>query len=348
MILPPSYVFTLALILAGMLCWGSWASLYKATGKLRFELFYFDFMFGLVVAALLFAFTLGSMGFDGFSFMDDVLHAGKKQDLIGAIAGGVFNLGNMLLLAAVAEAGMAVAFPVGIGVAIVVGSTWRFFLTGGENAVVWLAGALVVAAGVGVAGAAYRLYRLSRVDELVRTGQQKTTRRTANTRGIPIAVFAGLILGSYFPLVTKAMDPEIGVGPYSMGVMFAVGVFASTFLFNLFFMNLPISGQPLEIFEYFKVSRRDHLYGFLAGVLWLVGFDGSLVAGAAEGKATVGPAISYGLLQGAVVIAAIWGLTVWKEYKEADARIRSLLMVMLALFVCGIGLIAVAPTVGHG
>ena len=148
MILPSSYAFTLAVLIFGMLCWGSWASLYKAASKLRYELFYFDFAFGMVIASLIAAFTIGTLGFDGFSFADDFSHAAKKQDLAGIVGGAVFNLGNVLLLAAVAEAGMSVAFPIGIGVAIVVGSVWSFFMKPADNIDLLLVGVMAIVLGV--------------------------------------------------------------------------------------------------------------------------------------------------------------------------------------------------------
>ena len=315
---------------------------------MRFELFYFDFAFGSIIAALLCAFTLGTFGFDGFTFQDDLLHAAKKQDLLAVCAGGVFNLGNMFLLAAVAEAGMAVAFPLGIGTAIAVGSTLQFFLKPGQNLALFLFGVVIIIFGVFVCSAAYRFYMLGKADELVRTGQQKSTKRRVNARGAVVAIFGGLILGSYFPLVSNAMEGEVGVGPYSLCVLFALGIFLSTFFFSLFFMNLPVSGPPLEIFDYFKSTGRQHLLGLLSGMVWLFGLAASLVAAAVDPKLAVGPAVSYGLLQGSVLIAALWGMLVWNEFKDADGRVRSLLLIMLVLFVCGIGLIAVAPVWTQG
>jgi glucose uptake protein len=358
MILPFSYAITLTLIIFGMLCWGSWAAFFKAAGNspggaspgtMRFELFYFDFAIGTVFAALLCALTFGTFGFDGFTFQDDLLHAAKKQDILAVAAGALFNLGNMLLLAAVAEAGMAVAFPLALGIAIVVGSSWQFFLKPGQNLALFLFGIVIVICGVFVCTAAYRFYMLGRADELVRTGAQKSTVRRVSARGAAIAIFGGFILGSYFPLVSNAVEGETGVGPYSLCVLFAVGIFLSTFFFNLFFMNLPVSGAPLEIFDYFKSTRRQHILGVLSGLMWMFGLAANLVSAAVvEGKAIVGQAVSYGLLQGSVLIAAIWGLLYWKEFKDADGRVRSLLIIMLVLFVCGIGLIAVAPVWTRG
>ena len=347
MILPSSYAVTLAVIIFGMLCWGSWASLYKAAGRVRYELFYFDFAIGMLIASVLAALTIGTLGFDGFSFMDDLSNAAKKQDLSAIVGGGVFNLGNMLLLASVSESGMSVAFPIGIGVAIAVASIWNFFLKPGQNVALVVLGAATTLFAVLLCNMAYRLFELGRADELVRSGKQKSTRRQVNAKGAVLAIIAGIILGSHFPLIANATSGDTGLGPYSVAVMFAIGVFLSTFLYNLFLMNLPISGPPLEILEYFKVLSRQHLLGFLSGAMWIAGLLASLVAASADKSAQVESAVSYGLLQGAVFVAALWGLVYWKEFPHADGRIRSLLLIMLVLFVVGIGLIAVAPVVSH-
>jgi glucose uptake protein len=348
MILPSSYYVTLALVVLGMVCWGCWANFLKASGKWRFELFYFDFAVGMLIASLIGAFTFGTLGFDGFSFYDDLLHAAKRQDVLGVLAGFVFNLGNMLLVASVAEAGMTVAFAVGIGVAIVVGSVWSFFLMPGENAVLLFIGAGIVLLAVVLCSTAYRLYKLSKVDELVRTGKQKSTRKLVSLKGVTIAAFGGLLFGCYLPLISRAMEGDAGVGPYSIGVMFAIGVFVSTFFYNLFFMNLPVSGPPVEILEYVRGTLRQHVMGLLAGVVWFIGFGTTFVAAAAESTAVVSPAISYSLQQGGMLIAVLCGLLYWKEFNGADGRVRSLLFIMLTLFICGIGLVAVAPVWTRG
>jgi glucose uptake protein len=348
MILPSTYLVTLLLVILSMLCWGSWATTFKLTGKWRYELYYFDYAIGLAIASLIAAFTFGTLGFDGFSFMDDFIHASKKQDLYGFIGGAVFNLGNMLILAAVPECGMAVAIPIGLGVALMVGSVWNFFLRPGMNAALLFAGCAIVLVAVILAISAYRLFKFSQIDELVRTGQQKSTRKTVSVKGATVAAFGGVFVGSYFPLIGLAMQGEAGLGPYSVGVLFAIGLVFSTFVFNLILMNLPIAGAPVEIFDYFKGTLRQHLLGLLGGVIWYVGMVAGYVAAAAEGTANIGPALAYALTQGAVVIAALWGLLYWKEFKDADGRVKAILFVTLALFVCGIGLVSFSPVLSRG
>src|ERR1700754_4691200 len=111
MILPQTSGSVLVLMVLSLLFLGSWASMFKAAGKWRFELFYFDFAAGLMLAALICSFTFGDLGFDGFNFLDDLQHAGKRQWLFAFMSGVIFNLGNMLLTGAISVTGMTVAFP---------------------------------------------------------------------------------------------------------------------------------------------------------------------------------------------------------------------------------------------
>ncbi|MDQ6677771.1 MAG: hypothetical protein M3Z09_10800 [Acidobacteriota bacterium] len=347
MILPSTYYATLALLVLSMLCWGSWANTIKLTGKWRFELFYFDYSLGLMMAAVIAALTFGTLGFDGFSFMDDLLHASKKQDLYGFAAGVIFNLANILLVAAISLAGMAVAFPVSIGLALVIGVGLSYVIKPQGSPVLLFAGAAIVLSAVVVNAIAYKAYKLTQVDDLVRTGKVKSTKRQVSTKGVVIAIISGFLMGSFFPLVELGKAGDTGLGPYAIGFVFALGVFLSTFLFNLFFMNLPVSGPPVEVLEYFRGTLRQHLLGILGGAVWYAGAIFAFVAASAEGKASVGPAVSYGLGQGATLISALWGLLVWKEFAGAQPKVNSMLAVMLALFALGLVMISVAPLVGR-
>jgi glucose uptake protein len=150
-------------------------------------------------------------------------------------------------------------------------------------------------------------------------------------------------MGMFYPLVAMSTAGEIGLGPYSVAVIFSFGVLLSTFVFNLYFMNLPVQGEPVPLMAYFRGSVRNHLLGLLGGILWCAGAIMNFVAAAAPPEVNVGPAISYALGQGATMISALWGLLVWKEFRGANARVRSLLTVMLLLFAAGLGAISVAP-----
>lgn len=346
MILPSTYYATFALILLSLFCLGSWANTYKLTNKWRFELYYFDFVLGVIVTAGLAAFTLGTLGFDGFSFLDDILHASKKQDVMGVLAGVVFNLANMLLLAAVSLAGMAVAFPIAFGVALVAGVLWRYAVNQQGSQVLLFSGALLVLLAVVLISQAYKQYKLSNLDELVRTGQVKSTRKKVSIKAVYISVISGLLLSCFYPMVQKSMEGDTGLGPYSEGFVFAVGMFFSTFLFNLFFMNLPVAGAPLEILEFFKVNIRQHLLGLAGGLVWYVGALCSFIAAGADGKAGVNPAISFGVIQAAAVLSAIWGLLLWNEFDNPRGKVRAMLSITIAFYLLGLAMISVGPLVG--
>jgi glucose uptake protein len=149
MILPDTYLQALLLLLVSMICWGSWANTQKMTKDWRFELFYFDFAFGTLIAALVAAYTFGSLGFDGFLFEDDIRIAPKRKIAWALAAGGIFNLANMLLVAAISLAGMAVAFPVGIGIAFVIGVVFSYVLSEKGHPALLLPGfVLIVGANV--------------------------------------------------------------------------------------------------------------------------------------------------------------------------------------------------------
>jgi len=330
-------------MILSMLCWGSWANTYKLAGKWRFELYYFDYAFGLLIAALILAFTVGSLGFDGFSLMDDLMQAGKHQWVYGFLAGVIFNLANILLMAAIAVAGMAVAFPIAIGLALIIGVGLNFLIKPAGNPVLLFSGCVLILAAIVVDATAYHLLGILRHEEQARAGKAKSTRRPTSTKGVVLALVCGLLMGLFYPLVEKAKEGEVGLGPYAVGVVFAVGVFLSTFGFDLFFMNLPVEGDPVEIGDFFKGKPKQHLLGIAGGMIWCIGGIASFVAASTPPEVQVGPAISYAMGQGATLVSALWGLLVWKEFKGADVRIKGLLALMLLLFCGGLALVSIAP-----
>jgi len=342
MVLPLTYGAALALIIVSMLCWGSWANTFKLAGKWRFELFYFDYSLGVLIAATAYALTLGNFGYDGFDFVDDLMHAGKRQIFFGGVGGVVFNLANMLLVAAISLAGLSVAFPVAIGLALVIGVIWNYILKPQGNPALLFTGAAIVAFAIVVDAFAYRALEAGKAVQAAKQGSTQGPRKTTG-KGIALSLLSGVLMGSFFPLVEMGKSGPLGLGPYAIGFVFALGVFLSTFVFNLFFMNFPVEGAPVAISEYFKGTSRQHLLGMVGGLIWATGTIANFVAASAPESVQVGPAISYAIGQGATMVSALWGLLVWKEFAGAGPRVRLLVAVMLILFVCGLGLVSVAP-----
>jgi glucose uptake protein len=350
MILPHTYIATLLVLFFSMLCWGSWANTQKMSGKWRFELFYFDYAFGVLLTATICAFTLGSLGYDGFSFMDDLMNAGKRYAAMGFAAGVIFNLANMLLVAAITVAGMAVAFPVGIGLALIIGVIWNYTIRPQGNAFLLFFGCALVVGAIIVDAVAYRGMELFRAEMRAQAGKAQSTRKKVSLKGVFLSLASGVLMGSFYPLVVMAKSNDWGgtagdngLGPYGVAVVFALGVFFSTFVFNLFFMNLPVQGEPLELPDYFKGLPKQHLLGVAGGILWGCGAVANFVASSAPEAVQVGPAISLALGQGAAMVSALWGLLLWNEFEGADARIKALVAIMFVLFIAGLAMISVAP-----
>lgn len=310
-----------------MLCWGSWANTQKlSASNWRFELFYWDYVIGILLLSLVFAFTFGSNGSGGRSFMADLQQA-DQASLFSAILGGiVFNLANILLVAAIAIAGMSVAFPVGIGIALVLGVMVNYIDKPEGNALLLFGGVVLIALAIVLNASAYR--KLS------------SGGKTTSTKGLVLSIAAGLLMGFFYRFVAKSMfsdfnSPEVGkISPYTAMVFFSIGILLSNFVFNTYIMKKPFTGTPVSFDQYFKGSVGNHLTGILGGIIWCVGMSFNIIA---SGKTS--PAIAYGLGQGATVVAAIWGIFIWKEFKNAPKGTSLLINAMLLLYIAGLTLI---------
>ncbi len=315
-----------------MLFWGSWANTLKMGGKWRFELYYYDFSAGVLLCAMIAAVTLGSMG-DDLSVYDNLLITGKLKLLYAGLAGAIFNLANMLLVAAISIAGLSVAFPVGIGLALVVGVVWSYALNPQANPAFLFGGVALVLAAIVVSARAYALHE----------GSRKPAARRSTLKGIILSVVCGLLMGSFYPLVELSKQGENGLGPYTVACLLAAGVFLSTFFYNVYFLNLPVTGEPIGMFEYFSGTRTQHLLGLAGGVIWCAGAVANFAAASAPKAVQLGPAASYAIGQGATLISTLWGLLVWKEFRNAKPNVRLLLWAMVLLFAAGLALVSIAP-----
>jgi len=347
MIIPETYAGALLLIILSMICWGSWANTFKLTGKWRFELFYYDYSLGVLLAAIVAAYTFGSMGSE-LSFSDNLLIAGKRNMAYALAGGTIFNLANMLLVAAISVAGLAVAFPIAIGLALVVGVIWNYFLNPQGNPILLTLGVVLVAGAIIVDAMAYATHAraLQPTAPSVRGKKPAREGSRAGLQGILLSLVSGLLMGSFYPLVEmgKGGGPEnAGLGPYAVAFMFAIGVFFSTFIFNIYFLNLPVQGEPLSMFNYLQGNLKQHALGIAGGLIWCIGAIANFVAASAPKTVQVGPAVSYAVGQGATMVSALWGVLVWREFAGASPKVRMQLTLMFVLFLAGLIVVAIAP-----
>src|SRR5580692_7028001 len=330
MFLPETYQAALVLMLLSMLCWGSWANTLKLCPGYRFQLFYWDYAIGVLLGAVLLGLTFGSHGSAGPPFFSDLVETPVSSMKMAALGGVVFNLANLLLVAAIDIAGLAVAFPVGIGLALVVGSVWSYLVSPKANPLFLFGGVALVVLAIVLDAAAYR--RRER-------GAQATT-----TRGIVLSLIAGLLMGSFYPLVARAMtgtEIHTAPGPYAISFFFALGVIVSTIPANLILMANPLDGKPpVPMKGYWDALNRWHIAGLLGGMIWCAGAVTNFLG---SGAHKVGPAVSYSIGQGATMISACWGIFVWKEFAGAPRQANLLLVLMFLCFLFGLGAVALAP-----
>ena len=343
MVLTATHFATLAVAIAALLCFGCWVNLFRAQKDWRYELFYFDFAIGAMIMALVLGLTLGNLGFDGFTFFDDILHAGRRQEFYALSAGIALNLGTMLMLAAVTVSGMAFAFPVTGGLAAAVALTIGYVVAPHGNSVLLFTGIALMLVAVCVNAVAFQSYANDSQLENMKAGQTDTVRRRPmGLKATVLSVIAGLSIGVALPVLQLAsfrdVDNELGLGPYALAFLVVVGVVSSAFIFNLVLMNVPVDGKPLEILDYFRVKAARHLIGLLAGLLWCGGLVAGLVAAMGQLAARVAPQTVLCIVQGSVVLAALCGLLVWREYDNAGGRVKAFIWVALVLLAIGLTL----------
>ena len=330
--------YTLAVIfcVVTMFCWGSWGNTQKLAGKTwRYELFYWDYVIGVLLFALVSGLTAGSIGaHPEWGFLTNLREA-SLANLGSAFLGGiVFNAANILLAAAISIAGMSVAFPVGIGLALVLGVIVNYVGAPKGDATMLFAGVGLIVIAILCNAWAYSVK--------ARSSSAASDSRKSIGKGLVLSIVCGVLMAFFYRFIACTMDmdftkaaPAAGMmTPYSAFLVFALGIFASTFVFNAIAMRHPVSGEPITEKEYFKGSFPIHLVGVLGGLIWGLGNGINLVA---AGKA--GAAISYGLGQGATLVSALWGILIWKEFKGAPKKAALLNLVMFVLFLVGLGLI---------
>jgi len=314
-----------------MLCWGSWGNTQKlASQTWRYEYFYWDYVIGVLLLSIIFAFTLGSFGATGQSFLKNLAQADWSNLGSAFIGGIIFNAANILLASAIALCGMSVAFPVGIGLALILGVLVNYFgAAKGDPSFIFI-GVILIVIAILLNAFAYKKASI---------GAKKIS-----NKGIVISIAAGVIMAFFYRFIAASMDlnnfaePAAGkLTPYTAVFIFALGVLVSNFLFNTFVMKKPVQGEPIPVSGYFKGNFITHLIGILGGVIWCVGQSFSLIA-----SEKAGAAISYGLGQGATLVSALWGILIWKEFKNVPSTSNWLNLGMFILFIIGLGFLIYA------
>jgi glucose uptake protein len=331
MFLPHTYLTALLLMMLSMVCWGSWANAQKIDAAWRFELFYLDYTLGLLVASVLFGLTLGrtdATSADSF-FLN--LHSSSTRSVFEAFLGGaIFSIGNILLVAAISVAGMSVAFPIGAGLALVLGTLLNYFVSATGNPVLLFGGIAMVAVAIALDGLAYR--------DLEGAGK-------FNMKGILLAVGGGIGAGLFYPFVAKSLRGPDHLVPYTVNFIFALGALTTALPMSYLLMRKPVAGRPLTLRDYISGNARVHAWGIAGGLLWGLGTIANFVASYVP---TIGPATSFAMGEGNTMISALWGVFVWKEFKGATSRVKVLLALMFLFFLLGLLSIGLAPIVPWG
>ncbi len=327
---PEGYAVALFFMVASMICWGSWANTIKLAPGWRFQLFYWDYVGGILLASLAWGLTLGSIDDGPHRLAHDLAQAAPASVVSALAAGAIFNVANLLLVAAIELAGLAVAFPIGIGLALVVGVLLNYTLAPRGNPMLLFGGVGLVALAIVLDALAYR--------------RKEVLHPALSARAIGVCLGCGVLMGLFYPFVTRASTGPGALGPYAVALVFAVGVLLCAIPVNYLFMRRPLTaGGPLDMRAYFAGRPRWHVAGIAGGVIWCTGTVLNFVAARA---AIVGPAISYAIGQGATLVSAVWGVLVWREFRGAPPAARRLLGWMFLCFLAGLTLVAIAPIVG--
>jgi glucose uptake protein len=325
MFTPHSFGAALIMMVVAAICWGSWANTFKGVKHYRFELFYWDYAVGIFVMSLALALTIGSVDGGPTSFINNVKSADAGNLGWVLLAGVIFNLANLLLMAGIDLVGLATAFPVAIGIALVVGVVLSYVQEHRGNPNMLAAGMLCAVAAVILDGKAY--------------GELKTGKK-ATRRGILICATSGVLMGLWAPFATRALTHGNALGPYSASVFLCLGALLSCFIWNVYFMGHPLAGEPVDFRDFFRGPVHGHVLGLIGGAIWAAGMVFDLVA-----AQFTGVSISYAIGQSAPMVAALWGIFAWKEFAGANTRAKVYLVLMFIFYILAILLVARANTV---
>jgi len=324
MYVPQTYFAALTLLIISMVCWGSWANIPKALPRWRLEYFYLDFTFGFLLLITILGATLGSESSPGLGFFTRLSEADGSQVASALLGGFLWNVGNVLTVVAIAIAGLAVAFPIVSVIAMLLGVGLSFWAQPIGNPA-WLAvGVVVLVAAVIANAAAYE--RLRQSSDIKKPGG-----------GVKVAIVAGVLVGCFPPFVARAIRGPAALDSYAVSFYFMVGAMAATFLTVPILLAHPLFGDKGTLRDYRRGSLAWHVLGMASGGIWCFG----TVANFLSAK-LVGVAISWGIGSSASMVAALWGIFLWKEFAKSGRNARVLITVSLACYLAGVMGVAMA------
>jgi glucose uptake protein len=321
MFVPLTFSMALVMMITSTICWGSWANTYKLTRGYRFELFYWDYAVGVLIASFFFALTLGSHPAGASSFLANLHSASASNMLYAALGGFIFNVANVLLLAGIEIAGLAIAFPLSIGIALVEGVVLSYLVQSKGNPYLLGAGVVLALLAVVLIGKAY--------------GSLTGARTDTSRKGFVICIVSGVLMGSFAPFNAHALTSANPLTPYGIAVFFAIGAFACCFVCNTYLMRHPLVGTPVDFGQYFRTPASQHIIGLAGGFIWGIGMVFNLVA-----ANLVGVSVSYAIGQASPMIAALWGIIVWHEFARSGSRARTYLAAMFLCYLLALVLIS--------
>lgn len=325
-----NYLTAVLFCIITMISWGSSSNTQKlVTPTWRPELYCWDYVLGILITSLIFALTMGSHGVAGRNFVADLVQADLTSISSALLGGVIFNVANILFIAAVSIAGISVAFSLGSGLALVIGVFVNYLDVPVGNAYQLFSGVFLIVVAILLNAYAYK--------------RMADSQTSSSVKGLLIAISSGILMGLFFKYVANSMFPNFHIpvegklSPYTATFVFALGVFMSNIFFNTLIMFRPFIGAPVAWADYFNGSVKNHLLGVLGGSIWCIGMCFSIIA-----SEKAGTAISYGLASGAIVVASIWGIYFWKEFKNAPRGTSTLLNIMLLSFFAGLMLIVIS------
>ncbi len=353
MLLPTTASAVLVALVISLFGWGLWVAFYKATKRIRFEYFAYDFTWGVVLGSVIAAFTLGSWDNRELTFQDTYLLAGLRKMAWAAGSGILFNLANMLLLAATSVSRISVAFPVAFAVAWAGGSIHEYLVRPSVNPMLAFGGSAVVIVAAALGFIAYKWFLSDEAHQAIKAltadprAPVKAAPADTSARALVLAIFAGLFFVGFFFALQEAISGDNGVPSYGAALILAGGVFGSSIVFVPFFLNFPVRGKPLTVRQYLQLERRQHIVGILGGMVWTVGLLGGLVTYGLPAAIMPAPAVLYLLSHSGPVLSAILGLVIFRELPGAQVKVHATMVAMLVLMLVGMSMIAVAPVYGR-